>query len=286
MRLPPERPNDPVWTSLRDHDLEELWDDTRAPHVAATYRARMRHNMDVLKRVMPPGGSMVDVGCAQGTLGLLMAEQGYAVTLLDMRPAALEYARARHERGHVEYRSGDLFEGALGESRFDIVVTTETLEHVPAPARFIERLLQHVKPGGHLYVTTPNGEYAFSRLPTYGGANQSVVDGAVANSSDGADHRYLFTLGELTSILRGLGLGVDEKGFILPFWLEGHAKTRMAHRALALVRGAALASDASLPAGVAGLGVSLCSCIWALAHVTPGNAQPQANTGDGTSIPV
>src|SRR4029079_16452433 len=99
MKLPAARPDDPAWSQLRDHDLQELWDHSRRPHVASAYAARLSLLTDIVTRLAGPGGRVLDVGCAQGTLGLMLAEQGLRVSLLDVRATNIEYARARHEHG-------------------------------------------------------------------------------------------------------------------------------------------------------------------------------------------
>ena len=170
------------------------------------------------------------MGCAQGTLGLQLAEEGYRVTLLDIRPAHIEYAKARHEYGEVEFRVGEVSPQLPRDRAFDVVICTEVLEHVPAPGRLLETLQAKLADGGALLLTTPNGQYALSRLPTFATASQSVIDDSEANSRDGDAHRYLFTRDELTAIVRSAGFRVERTGFFLPFWVEGHLKTRYFHR--------------------------------------------------------
>ena len=69
MRLPDPK-DDPTWACLRAHDVEELWDPAQSPHIAATYQARMQLLTDLVVGLAGPGGRVLDVGCAQGTLGL------------------------------------------------------------------------------------------------------------------------------------------------------------------------------------------------------------------------
>lgn len=229
MRLPAERES-PVWRRLRAHDVEELWDHSISPHVAATYAARLSLIEELVRRARPAPATLVDVGCAQGTLGLRLAERGYVVTLVDMQPEALEYARERWETGSVEYVSGTAHDVAARGGKFDVVVCTEVLEHVPRPAEQLAALASLARPGGTIVLTTPNADYALARLPSFGSAKQDVIDTAEPNSMDGDAHRYLFTIQELVALVRGVGLAVERAGYALPFWLEGHLKTRYAHR--------------------------------------------------------
>jgi 2-polyprenyl-3-methyl-5-hydroxy-6-metoxy-1,4-benzoquinol methylase len=229
MKLPPHR-EDPVWTRIRAHDVVELWDPSISPHVSATYAARMALLRGVIVGAIPSAGRILDVGCAQGTLGLSLAEAGYRVTLLDIRRESIEYARARYERGDVTFFVGPLSADLPPANDYDLALCTEVLEHVSAPGKLIGLLRDKLRPGGSLLVTTPNADYVLNRLPSYGTAAQNAIDGAEPDSMDGDAHRYLYTRAELVALVRGAGFSIERVGFFSPFWLEGHLKTRHLHR--------------------------------------------------------
>jgi 2-polyprenyl-3-methyl-5-hydroxy-6-metoxy-1,4-benzoquinol methylase len=266
MKLPDEK-EDPTWERLRAHDLEELWDDSRAPHVAATYRARLGLLADIVTGLAGPSGRVLDVGCAQATLGLMLAERGLRVALLDIRPENIEYARSRYERGSVEFHVGILSDTCPPGGDYDVVVCTEVIEHVPAPSEFLMQLKRKLRPGGSLCITTPNGNYLFSHLPTYGRAVQRTIDEAEPNSLDGDAHRYLYTREELIALVRGIGLRTEQQGFFLPAWLEGHLKSRYLHRLHYSFRKKLLPVPATLPDA---LGRRLCSSQYLVARLPDG----------------
>jgi 2-polyprenyl-3-methyl-5-hydroxy-6-metoxy-1,4-benzoquinol methylase len=265
MKLPEERP-DPEWSRLRQHDVEELWDHAINPHVASAYAARLSTMLELISGVAGEHGRILDVGCAQGTLGLTLAERGFRVSLLDVRPGNIDYARARHERGEVDFHAGLLGPETPASGDYDVVVCTEVLEHVPEPSRLLSELAAKLRPGGALCLTTPNADYLLSALPTYGRAEQQVIDTTEANSLDGDAHRFLYTREELIALARGVGLRIEAHGFFLPVWLEGHAKTRYIHRMLYRLRGDIVRLPAMLP-GVSGyLSRRLCSSQWLVAR--------------------
>jgi 2-polyprenyl-3-methyl-5-hydroxy-6-metoxy-1,4-benzoquinol methylase len=49
---------------------------------------------------------------------------------------------------------------------FDSVVSFETIEHVPDPARFVAECARVLKPGGNFLVSTPNRELWSPRSAT------------------------------------------------------------------------------------------------------------------------
>lgn len=50
------------------------------------------------------------------------------------------------------------------ESRFDLVVSSELIEHVPSPRAFLAQVRRLLRPGGHLVVSTPNVSNWIGRL--------------------------------------------------------------------------------------------------------------------------
>src|SRR5262249_11275661 len=147
--------------------------------------------------------------------GLSLAENGYSVSLLDVRPSHIDYARARYERGDVRFYVGELSTTLPPESEFDVVVCTEVLEHVGRPARLVEQLASKTRAGGTILMTTPNADYALSPLPRFSEATEELLESAEPNSRDGDAHRYLFAREELVSIVRSLGLRIERAGYFL-----------------------------------------------------------------------
>jgi 2-polyprenyl-3-methyl-5-hydroxy-6-metoxy-1,4-benzoquinol methylase len=267
MKLPPEK-EDPDWSRLRQHDVEELWDHSINPHVASAYAARVSLLLEVVSRLAGPGGRVLDVGCAQGTVGLMLGERGFRVSLLDVRSTNIEYSRARYEHGQVDFHVGLLADQTPPGSDFDVVLCTEVLEHVPEPSRLLSQLARKARPGGYVCLTTPNADYAFSALPSYGGANQQVIDTAEPNSLDGDAHRYLYTREELVALVRGVGLRLESHGYFLPAWLVGHAKSRYIHRLLYRLRGEIVRLPGALPGSGDLFSRRLCASQWLVARRT------------------
>jgi 2-polyprenyl-3-methyl-5-hydroxy-6-metoxy-1,4-benzoquinol methylase len=268
VKLPGDR-SDPIWQRIRAHDLEELWDQSRAPHVAAAYRARQQVLCTLVEELAGPSGRLLDVGSAQGTLGLTLAERGVRVDLLDVQPECVEYARARYERGAVGFHVGHLSETCPPFNEYDVVTCSEVIEHVPSPSNFLLTLKSKVRPGGYLCLTTPNADYLLAHLPSFGRAAQAVVDGTQPNSLDGDAHAFLYTREELIALVRGVGLKLVRHGFFLPFWLEGHLKTRIVHRWLYNRRGAIAEVNPTLGSP---WGRRLCSGQYVVARVEPSTA--------------
>jgi SAM-dependent methyltransferase len=54
---------------------------------------------------------------------------------------------------------------SLSDQKFDLVLLCEVLEHVSEPMQVLRDVLNHLKPGGFLYITVPNREFPFTDIP-------------------------------------------------------------------------------------------------------------------------
>lgn len=95
-------------------------------------------------------GRILDVGCGQGLLLDAAAEAGWTCYGTEYSEVALAHGRARGF--HMLDGGSPLFEGIS----FDVVVLTEVIEHMPEPRDEMTKILEALRPGGLLYLTTPN----------------------------------------------------------------------------------------------------------------------------------
>lgn len=97
------------------------------------------------------GRKILDVGAGSGKLAARLAREGAAVTALDRS------LRAQTE-DKVNYIAHDLNSGTLpfDHGVFDIVVSTEVLEHLRAPFLILAEMVRVIRQGGILVLTMPN----------------------------------------------------------------------------------------------------------------------------------
>lgn len=217
----------PAWGDevrrVYEHDLREMWDATIAPHIYEQYHYLLDFYLSLVDDDAP--ADVLDVGCAQATLALLLAERGHRVTALDIRPEFLEYASSRHTHGDIRFVPGNLFEADLVPKSFDLVFANQIIEHVLDPVQKIARLAEHLKPGGRLVMTTPNGAYVRNSLPTYEAFSQGGGE-FVENSADADGHFFAFVSHELARYFEDAGLTVESSGFLETPLVNGHMKFR------------------------------------------------------------
>ena len=101
------------------------------------------------------GKTVLDVGCGLGFFSERLAERGADVASCDIGPDLVERTRKRvgcQCEGVDALKLSDHY----GEARFDIVVSSECIEHTRDPAKAITEMAKVLKPGGYLSISTPN----------------------------------------------------------------------------------------------------------------------------------
>jgi 2-polyprenyl-3-methyl-5-hydroxy-6-metoxy-1,4-benzoquinol methylase len=205
--------------------MREMWDRRIEPQIFNAY-----HNqLDLYRELVAQYGAkrILDIGCAQGTLALLLAEDGKQVTAVDIRASFIDYAKTRYERGDIRFIAGNAFDLDLGD--FDLVFANQIIEHLVYPAEFLRKIAAFARPGGVLVVSTPNHDYFRSPLPSFTEIGDPRQHEHRQFSAGGGDHFFAYTEGELRAAARDAGLDVLEmRTFESPF-ISGHALVRFVH---------------------------------------------------------
>jgi 2-polyprenyl-3-methyl-5-hydroxy-6-metoxy-1,4-benzoquinol methylase len=99
---------------------------------------------------------ILDIGCGTGLNAHHLAAQGHSVVGLDLSPVAIEQFRAKGFEGIV----CDVADGVpLMDGSFDLVFTSEVIEHVADTAMFLSEAHRLLKDDGVLILTTPNSTF-------------------------------------------------------------------------------------------------------------------------------
>ena len=112
---------------------------------------------DILPYIPEGVADVLEVGCARGVTGELLArERGCRVTGVEWNAEVAAEAEARLHKVIV----GDIEKLDIAE-RFDAVVATELFEHLNYPEGFLARMRDLLRPGGRIVLSVPNvGHYA------------------------------------------------------------------------------------------------------------------------------
>lgn len=146
-----------------------------------------------LMTLMPK--SVLDIGCADGYLGLTLGRWGIPSTGINLYLPSVELARNRAGVNHLPAKFEHMdFRDYTKQHK--AVVFFEILEHLPNPAEAIGKAYSLVKDGGRLYISTPRADHI--------GIEQHIADPDHKSWDDGkpAGHIQLFTEEEFKELLK------------------------------------------------------------------------------------
>lgn len=108
----------------------------------------------LLKKSLPLGSSILEIGCGPGYFAQMLEEAGFNVTGVELTEGAREYGD-RHNVGFSNILSQDIFDSFWDSAdKYDAVVSWAVLEHVDDVVAFFDRLVALVKPAGLILADT------------------------------------------------------------------------------------------------------------------------------------
>lgn len=126
---------------------------TDAFFAAPRWKEEVRHRVNEFVReaaaAVKPGQLVLDAGAGEGAYARHFDHARYESADLGVGDGAWDYSK-------LTYRC-DLTAIPVEDGRFDHIVCTQTLEHVPDPLRVLRELARSLKTGGSLWLTAPFG---------------------------------------------------------------------------------------------------------------------------------
>jgi ubiquinone/menaquinone biosynthesis C-methylase UbiE len=148
----------------------------------------------IVLKFLPPvkDKRILEIACGRGGFSRLLGSRGASVFGADFSVSAVDIAKERLHRdpsltGRVTYVQADAQNMPFDENSFDIVVSCETIEHVPDPRAAVREMYRVCKPGGMLYLTTPNYLNFMGLYLIYAAVRHPGL-----KSSQPLDERFLF----------------------------------------------------------------------------------------------
>ena len=156
----------------------------------------------LLSRLPPPPAAVADLGCGTGSLSVLLAEAGYAVTGLDNAPEMIRAARAKAAAAGVgaRFATSDASAPALPAGSFNVVLSRHVLWAMPDIDLALAAWISLLQPGGVLVLiegrwhtgaglTSAEASEAVSRQRA--SVSLTVLDDPVLWGGAVSDERYL-----------------------------------------------------------------------------------------------
>src|SRR2546421_9546 len=113
------------------------------------------------------GEKVLDIGCSQGIVGLILGREGFKCTGVDIEQSSLDFARKQLKkedeivRKRVKFRLADASALPFRDDSFDSVILGEVLEHLTHPDNVLNEAHRVLKQRGRLIITVPYGLHPY-----------------------------------------------------------------------------------------------------------------------------
>jgi 2-polyprenyl-3-methyl-5-hydroxy-6-metoxy-1,4-benzoquinol methylase len=112
---------------------------------------------------VPAGGRVLDAGCATGDF-VAFASDRYDMWGLDVSEFATRIAREKNPERADQIFTGFVEDQEFESAFFDAIVMWDVIEHIWDPRAVLHQLVQHLRPGGTLILSTPDIGAVTARL--------------------------------------------------------------------------------------------------------------------------
>jgi SAM-dependent methyltransferase len=111
---------------------------------------------DKLISELPIGANILDFGAGQGALSERLVDAGFNVTSVDIDETNFKSKKAKFIKVNFDSQESISSFVKFNENSFDAVLGIEVIEHVEDQWNYVRQLMNLLKPGGLVLVTTPN----------------------------------------------------------------------------------------------------------------------------------
>lgn len=190
---------------------------------AALYHGFARDLLKNLSGLIDPSGKrLLDIGCGGGFVVEEAAKMGFFSEGIEANGAVVEWCRKRG----LNVSQGDI-QKISKDGKYDVIVLSAVLEHLPAPEKMLNHYMKMLKPGGFFLVS------------------QAVYDGLLPSvfpwgwyGWQPREHYWHFKKRTLEQYFRKVGFNlVRSKSYSLyhPWFLNGRPKDMLGRNLAALI---------------------------------------------------
>lgn len=168
------------------------------------------------------GERLLDIGCGGGFLVEAANNLGFAAEGIDANSAVVAWARARGLNIH----EGDIA-GLSSSSKFDVVVLSAVLEHVPYPEELLGRVKSLLRPHGRILISQASYDGLLPRLFPWGWYGWQP-----------AEHYWHFTPHAMEQLVLRAGMSVkhwNRNSLYHPWFLKGSLKELVGRNVAAML---------------------------------------------------
>jgi ubiquinone biosynthesis O-methyltransferase len=98
---------------------------------------------------------ILDVGCGDGVLAYFLSRTGASVSGIDGSVEAVSYAKEKNQNREIDFQVASAYDLPFADNHFDLVVSSEVIEHIDDVAAYLQEIKRVLKPGGSIIISTP-----------------------------------------------------------------------------------------------------------------------------------
>ncbi|AYV56027.1 class I SAM-dependent methyltransferase [Leptospira kmetyi] len=144
-------------TYEQEEHYEGYWDDDSSYDLGWWDNAHREIYQDFIQEFLTaPSGKILDVGCGLGFFVKRIGDQkpGWEAIGYEISEKAVKFARDKN--GLKNVFPGIVQNSGIAKESLDIITLWDVIEHIPKPHSLLEYLHSLLKPGGILFLQTPN----------------------------------------------------------------------------------------------------------------------------------
>lgn len=98
---------------------------------------------------------ILDLGCGDGVLSHLLNSKGAIVSGIDYSEIAIEFAKEKTKGSTIDFTHGSAYDLPYDDNSFDIVVSSDVIEHLQNTSIYLSEIKRVVRPKGLVVISTP-----------------------------------------------------------------------------------------------------------------------------------
>lgn len=204
---------------------------SRVPFVGAPRDSGYKRTISVFKNKIQTisnltGDKLLDVGCGDGSFTLPLSDNFRKVMAIDVQQNFIDSFKKKV--GHTD--KFEIFNMSAEKmdfenNTFDIIITIETIEHIPDLKKAASEFYRVLKPGGELIITCPNRMFPFENHGMRIGKKEFHTRIPLLTYIPFLHNKYslarVFTVNSLNKLFLPLGFKKEKVDFIWPTFEHG-----------------------------------------------------------------
>jgi 2-polyprenyl-3-methyl-5-hydroxy-6-metoxy-1,4-benzoquinol methylase len=130
-----------------------------------THQKRKQNMIKLIRKILPPGKRILDIGSANGDMSTELSILNYKVDGIEPLRESYENAKSLSKKynQNIEFRQTRI-EDLDRNKKYDLLVMGEVLEHFYKPDKILKKMKEILNPNGKILVTVPNVPSLRNRL--------------------------------------------------------------------------------------------------------------------------